>query len=280
MTNRSLGAIALAALMTATALPALAADADPVVATVNGKEIHRSYLLEQQQGIPQLRQVPLEMVYDQLLDHAITGQLILEQANKQKLKDDPQVKAAFKDAETRILQQAFLAKQVDKDISEDAIKARYEEMKKTMPPKEEVKARHILVDSEDLAKAVIADLKSGVSFEDEAKAKTKDPSGKTNGGDLGYIGKDETVPEFSEAAFKLKPGEVTQTPVKTQFGWHVIKVEDRRVAPPPTYDEAKPQIKGELAQQDVQKIIDGLQKTASIKRFKADGTAAEAKAKN
>ena len=280
MTNRSLRAVALAALMTAAALPALAADTDPVVATVNGKEIHRSSLLEQQQNIPQLRQVPLEMVYDQLLDHAITGQLILDQANKQKLQDDPQVKAAFKDAQTRILQQAYLAKQVDKDISEDAVKKRYEEMKKTLPEKEEVKARHILVDSEDAAKAVIADLKSGVSFEDEAKAKTKDPSGKANGGDLGYISKDETVPEFSEAAFKLKPGEVTQAPIKTQFGWHVIKVEDRRVAPPPTYDEAKPQIRSELAQQDVQKVIEGLQKTAQIKRFKPDGSPADVKAKN
>ena len=168
---------------------------------------------------------------------------------------------------------------VDADISEDQIKKQYEEMKKTQPPKEEVKARHVLVNSEDEAKAVIADLKAGKSFEEEAKAKTIDPSGKSNGGDLGYIGKEETVPEFSEAAFKLKNGEYTQTPVKTQFGWHVILVEDHRTAPPPSYEQAKGQIKNQLAQADLQKVVEGLQKSAQITRFKADGTAASEKVK-
>ncbi|HIJ62647.1 MAG TPA: parvulin peptidyl-prolyl isomerase [Rhodospirillaceae bacterium] len=271
--------LGLAAVLTAIALPALAAGADPVVATVNGKEIHRSTLVEMQQSIAQLRQVPLEMVYDQLLDHVITGQLLLEQAKKLNLESDPEVKAQVKEAQQQILQQAYLKRRVDADITEDQIKRQFEEMKKTQPPKEEVKARHILVNSEDEAKAVIADLKAGTAFEEEAKAKTIDPSGKSNGGDLGYIGKEETVPEFSEAAFKLKNGEFTQTPVKTQFGWHVIRVEDRRTAPPPSYEQAKPQIKNQLAQQDLQKVIEGLQKSAQISRFKADGSPASEKVK-
>jgi peptidyl-prolyl cis-trans isomerase C len=279
MIHRNLRVAALAALLAAAAMPVLAADADPVVASVNGKDIHRSALIDAQQAIPQLRQMPLEMVYDQLLDHVVTAQILLDQAKKQKLEDDPQVKAAFKEAQARILQQAYLAKRVDGDISEDAIKKRYEELKKTAQPKEEVKVSHILVDSEEAAKAVIADLKSGVKFEDEAKAKTKDPSGATNGGDLGYIGKGDTVPEFSDAAFKLKPGEITETPVKTQFGWHVIKAEDHRIAPPPSYDDSKGAIKNELAQQDVQKVIDGLKKSAQVKRFNIDGTPYVEKAK-
>jgi peptidyl-prolyl cis-trans isomerase C len=278
MTHRTLRAGAIAALMSAMALPAFAADADPVVATVNGKDIHRSAVVEAQMAVPQMRQMPLEMVYDQLLDHVIVAQILLEQARKQKLEDDPQVKAAFREAQNRILEQAYLAKRIDADIAEDAIKKRYDELKKSMAGKEEVKARHILVDSEDAAKAVIADLKSGVKFEDEAKAKTKDPTGTANGGDLGYIGKEDTVPEFAEAAFKLKPGEFTDTPVKTQFGWHVIKVEDRRIAPPPSFDEARPAIKNELAQQDVQKIIDTLKKTAQVKKFNPDGSPMTAKA--
>lgn len=272
MIHRNLRVAALAALLAGVAMPVLAADADPVVASVNGKEIHRSTLLDAQQAIPQLRQMPLEMVYEQLLDHVVTAQLLLDQAKKQKLEDDPQVKAAFKDAQARILQQAYLAKRVDSDISEDAMKKRYEELKKTSQPKEEVKVRHILVDSEEAAKTVIADLKSGIKFEDEAKAKTKDPSGTSNGGDLGYIGKGDTVPEFADAAFKLKPGEITETPVKTQFGWHVIKVEDHRMAPPPSYEESKGAIKNELAQQDVQKVIDGLKKSAQVKKFNIDGS--------
>jgi peptidyl-prolyl cis-trans isomerase C len=272
MSHPILRAAALAVAMVAVGLPALAADTDPVVATVNGKEIHRSVLLQAQQSIPQIRQLPLEMVYDQLLDHVITGQLLLDQAKKQKLDDDPQVKAAIRDAQNRILQQAYLARRVDSDLTEDVLKKHFEQMKSSMPAKEEVKVRHILVDSEEAAKAVIADLNSGVKFEDEAKAKTKDPSGTTNGGDLGYIGKEDTVPEFAEAAFKLKPGEVTATPVKTQFGWHVIKVEDRRVAPPPTFEEARASVKNEMASQDVQKIVESLQKSAQIKRFNADGS--------
>ncbi len=272
MIHRNLRVVALAALMAAVAMPVLAADADPVVASVNGKDIHRSAILDAQQGIPQLRQMPLEMVYDQLLDHVVTAQILLDQAKKQKLEDDPAVKAAFKEAQARILQQAYLSKRVDADISEDAVKKRYEDLKKTSQPKEEVKVRHILVETEEAAKTVIADLKSGVKFEDEAKAKTKDPSGASNGGDLGYIAQGDTVPEFAEAAFKLKPGEITETPVKTQFGWHVIKVEDRRIAPPPSYDEAKPAIRNELAQQDVQKVLDSLKKSAQVKKFNLDGS--------
>lgn len=283
--------LALAAVLTVVTFPALAAGTDPVVATVNGKEIHRSQLAELQQSAPQLRQVPLEMVYEQLLDHVISGQLLLEQAKKQNLENDPEVKAQFKDAQAQIqqmvkdaqiqiLQQVYLKRRIDADISEDQIKAKYEEMKKNMPPQEEVKARHILLETEDAAKLVIADLKSGISFEDEAKAKSTDAASKANGGDLGYFGKQENVPEFTEAAFKLKAGEFSQTPVKTQFGWHVIKVEDRRPATPPTYEQVKQSIKMQLGQQDAQKIIDGLKKTAKIERFKADGSPASDKIKN
>jgi peptidyl-prolyl cis-trans isomerase C len=279
MIHRNLRVAALAAFVTAVAMPVLAADADPVVASINGKDIHRSAIVEAQQAIPQLRQMPLDMVYEQLLDHVVTVQLLLDQAKKSKLEDDPQVKAAYKDAQNRILQQAYLAKRVDADITESAIKARYEDLKKTTPPKDEVKVSHILVDTEEAAKTVIADLKSGVKFEDEAKAKTKDPTGAANGGDLGYIGKGDTVPEFAEAAFKLKPGEITETPVKTQFGWHVIKAGDHRTAPPPSYDEAKGSIKNELAQQDVQKVIEGLMKTAQVKKFNLDGSPLVEKAK-
>ncbi len=272
MTIRPLRAAGFAVLMTAIALPALAADADPVVATVNGHEIHRSTVEEAQRGIPQLRQVPFEMVYNQLLDHVITTHLLLDQAKKQNLESDPAVKAAFKDAQNRILEQAYLAKQVEKDISDAQIRKQYDELKQHATGKEEVKVRHILVDSEDAAKAVIADLKSGVSFEEEAKAKSKDTASKANGGELGYITEGETVPEFSAAAFKLKPGEYTQTPVKTQFGWHIIKVEDRRPAQPPTYAQAKDAIRNELAQKDVQKIIERLHSGAHIKRFNSDGS--------
>jgi peptidyl-prolyl cis-trans isomerase C len=273
MTHGPMGAIALAALLMAATFPALAADADPVVATVNGKDIHRSALVNAQKAIAQHGQVPLEKVYDKLLDQVIVGQLILEQANKQKLENAPEFKAQLAELRLQLLQQVYLTKRADADIPESAIKQRFEEMKAMTPPKEEVRVRHILVASEDAAKAVIADLKSGVSFEDEAKAKSLDPSGKASGGDVGYITRDKTVPQFSAAAFKLKPGEYTETPVQSAVGWHVIKVEDRRMAPPPSYEESRASIKMELAQQDMEKIVNDLKKGAQIKRFNLDGSA-------
>jgi peptidyl-prolyl cis-trans isomerase C len=273
MTVRSPRALVLvAALSSSFALPVLAAADDPVVAVVNGKEIHRSAVIEAQQSIPQARQMPLEQIYPQLLDQVITNELILDQAKKQKLENDPKVKEAFVEAQNNILRRAWVAKKIETDITEPQVKAKYDELLKTAQPEEQVHARHILVDSEDAAKAVLADLKAGTSFEDEAKAKSKDPSAKTNGGDLGYITKGETVAEFSDAAFKLKPGEITQTPVKTQFGWHIIKVDDRRMAPPPTFDEAKGQVRQELAQADIAKVVDELKKGAAVKKFKLDGT--------
>lgn len=278
MNHRSLRAVAVAAAMlSAVAAPTWAADSqDPVVAVVNGKDIHKSALVEAYQS-SQFRQVPLEMVYTQVLDFVVTGQLLLDQAHKQKLEDDPKVLAAVKAAQDRILQQAYLSSRVEAEITEDAIRKRYEDLKKNSTGKEEVHARHILVESEDAAKAVLADLKSGVKFEDEAKAKTKDPSGKDTGGDLGFFAKEDMVPEFATAAFKMKPGEVSKTPVKTQFGWHVIKVEERRIAPPPTYEEAQPAIRNELSQQAVQKIVDGLSKSADVKRFDINGNVPAAK---
>jgi peptidyl-prolyl cis-trans isomerase C len=272
MLVRSPRALVLVAALSSFALPVLAAGEDPVVAVVNGKEIHRSALLEAQASIPQARGAPLDKIYDQLLEQVIASELVLAEAKKAKIENDPKVKEAFVEAQNSIMRRAWLAKKVDADVTEAQVKAKYDELLKTAQPEEQVHARHILVDSEDAAKAVLADLKSGVSFEDEAKAKSKDPSGKTNGGDLGYITKGETVPEFSEAAFKLKPGEITQVPVKSQFGWHIIKVEDRRMAPPPSFDEAKNQVRQQMEQQDVMTVIAALKKTATVKRFKIDGT--------
>jgi len=278
MTIRSPRSLMLAAALSTLALPVLAAD-DPVVAVVNGKEIHRSAVIDAQQQIPQARQAPLEQVFEPLLDRMITNEVIYDQAKKQKLDDDAQVKAAFKDAQTNIMVRAWVskvAKKADGEIPESQVKAKYDELVKAGQIPEEVKVAHILVDTEDAAKSVLNDLKT-VSFADEAKAKSKDPSAKTNGGDLDYVNQGSgLVPEFLEAALKLKAGETTQTPVKTQFGYHIIKADDRRTIP---YEKVKDQVKGELVQQEIAKAVDGLKKTATVKRFKLDGSPAESSAK-
>jgi peptidyl-prolyl cis-trans isomerase C len=279
MSIRSPHSLMLAAVLSTLALPVLAAD-DPVVAVVNGKEIRRSAVIEAQQSIPQARQAPLEQVFEPLLDRMITNEVIYDQAKKQKLDDDAQVKAAFKDAQTNIMVRAWVskvAKKADGEIPEAQVKAKYDELAKAGQIPEEVKVAHILVDSEDAAKSVLSDLKSGISFSEEAKAKSKDPSAKTNGGDLDYVNQGSgLVPEFLEAALKLKAGETTQTPVKTQFGYHIIKADDRRTIP---YEKVKDQVKGELVQNEIAKMVEGLRKTATVKRFKLDGSPADSAAK-
>jgi peptidyl-prolyl cis-trans isomerase C len=158
------------------------------------------------------------------------------------------------------------------------LQKRYEERLKAMPTEEEVHARHILVSTEDEAKALIAELKKGAAFDKLAKEKSTDKASGAEGGDLGWFKKSDMVKEFADAAFALKKGELTDNPVKTQFGYHVIKLEDRRQAPPPTFEELQDQIREELARETVTQILDQLRAGAKIEKFNIDGSKAEPQA--
>lgn len=274
MTHRLLRAAVIGALLSGSlSFGAIAAEdkkGDPVVAEVNGQAIHRSTLMETYQN-SQFRQVPLEMVYDQVLDFVITGQILQGEAKKAGLEKDPKVIEAVKAAQNRIVQQAYLAKRIDEAVSGAAVKKRYDELVKASANREEVKASHILVESEDKAKEIIARLEKGEDFDKLARSESIDPSAKENGGDLGYFSEGEMVPEFSEAAFALKAGEMTKTPIKTQFGYHIIKLVDRRKAEPPSFADSEAAIKVELSQQVVQDVVEGLRAKATVKRFDIDG---------
>ncbi|MEO0036105.1 MAG: hypothetical protein RLZZ501_2128 [Pseudomonadota bacterium] len=252
------------------AAPAFAADKNTVVAVVNGSEVHLSQMEELARQLPPaLGQPP----YDALLEVAINNELVYQQAKKEKLESDPEVKAALKQAETTLMRQAWMAHRVRAAVSDDAIRARYDELAKAFVPAEEVHARHILVDSEDAAKAVIAELNKGADFAELARTRTKDPSGTQSGGDLGYFTQKDMVPEFAAAAFALQPGQISKTPVKTQFGWHVIKVEDRRMSQLPPFEQAKGRIGQQLAEQIAQQTLTDLREKAKVKRFGPDGSA-------
>jgi peptidyl-prolyl cis-trans isomerase C len=148
----------------------------------------------------------------------------------------------------------------------------YDEAIKQMAPEEEVHARHILVATEDEAKAIIAELKKGADFATLAKEKSKDP-GAAEGGDLGWFTKDQMVPEFAEVAFKLQKGQISD-PVHTQFGWHIIKVEDRRTKPTPTFDQVKAQIENYVSHRAQAQFVDNLRHSARIERFDQPAPAA------
>ena len=249
---------------------ALAADQkNTVVAVVNGSDVHLSELADFARQIPpQMGQPP----YEALLEIVINNELVYEAAKKEKLESDPEVKAAIKKIEMQVLAQVYMQKKVRPAVTEEAIKARYDQAVKDFVPTEEVHARHSLVATEEAARAVIADLGRGQDFAELAKTRSTDKGSGANGGDLGYFTQKDMVPEFTAAAFAMRPGEVSSIPVKTSFGYHVIKVEDKRMATIPPYEQAKPAIAQQIADSIRQKAVMDLREKAKIKRFGPDGS--------
>jgi peptidyl-prolyl cis-trans isomerase C len=194
------------------------------------------------------------------------------EARKQGLDKDPTVARSMQMAADRALQNALLRKEITPQISDAAVKAKYQQDYANKPGEEEVHARHILVASEDEAKKIIAQLQKGDDFAALAKAHSTDTGSQQNGGDLGWFKKGDMVPAFAEAAFSLKSGQVSPTPIHTQFGWHVIQVLETRNAPPPTLEEAQDQIRQQLISDGIQKAVAQAKADVKIETFNADGS--------
>lgn len=274
----TIASIAVLALGGGLAIAAARAADDPVVAVVNGAQLHRSDLAAAQQLLPQqYRDLPLDQIYDPLLERMIDGQLMVTAARKENLQDDPAVKAEMDRARDEALRNAFLNRAIDQGTTPERLQAAYNAAK-SQPgfASEEVHALHILVADENEAKDLIAQLGKGADFAALAKEKSTDPSAKTNGGDLGYFRREMMVPEFSEAAFALKPGTIDPTPVHSQFGWHVIKVVDRRTAVP-SFEEKQDELRQDVARNVIDTLVADLQKGAQVQRFGIDGSPAAPK---
>jgi peptidyl-prolyl cis-trans isomerase C len=249
---------------------------DAVVARVNGTAIYRSDLEALRSTLPpQVQQQPPDKLYPQLLQQVVAMQLVLQSARKEKLTEDPHVKKLEALAEEQIIQDAYFNGIIRKEVTEAKVRERYDQAVKNSPPREEVHARQIVVGTEDEAKQIIDQLKKGADFATLASQKTTEPAGKASGGDLGYFTAQDMVPEFAKAAFALKPGEFSQTPVKTQFGWHVIKVEDRRQAKPPSFEAAAPKLARDMAQEIYTEKVEELAKAAKVEVFNPDGSKVE-----
>lgn len=241
--NRTLAAAALL-LFTTVAFPVLAEEtADPVVATVGGVEILKSEIDLAVTGLdPQLANLPDAQKRVAALSSVIDIKLLAADASKEGLQDDATFKQRIAYLTDRELHNAYFKKHVVDAVTPDEVKARYEAEIAKIEPQDEVRARHILVKTEDEAKAVIADLDGGKDFVELAKEKSTDPN-KSEGGDLGFFGKGRMVPEFEAVAFTLEPGTYTKEPVKTQFGFHVIKVEEKRKQQPPALEQVEGQVR-------------------------------------
>ena len=249
-----------------------ATDDDPIVAIVNGTEIHRTDVEAVARSLPeQMRQMPMAQIYPMLLDRVIDFKLLSVEAENQNLGDDPDLQAALAEARANVLRDAMLRQKVEEGSTEEALKARYEDMKNGDGfAYEEVHARHILLASEDDAKSVISELEGGADFESLAKEKSTGPSA-PQGGDLGYFKMGQMVPEFGDAAFAMEIGSTSAEPVKTQFGFHVIKVEDKRKVEP-SFEETEPQLRQDVARDIVTALVEGLREGAEIERFNMDGS--------
>lgn len=271
MRRLCLAATALAAVTLAA--PAGAQTEDPVVAVVNGTQIKRSDLEAAQQSLPdQYRQMPLDMLYDPLLDRVIDSQLLLAEAKEQNIAENPEVQAEIERARDNVLRDSLVQQAIDEGSTKERLDAAYNAMR-TQPgfAFEETHARHILLASEEEARAVIEELKGGADFAAVAKAKSTDPSAQSNAGDLGFFRREAMVPEFAEAAFTIEPGTIGPEPVKSQFGWHVIKVEERRQTVP-TFEEKEPELREQVAREIVNTLVADIRGGAQIERFNADGT--------
>lgn len=283
--GRTLAALAVVALPLAglAALPAQAQDQKPagtakpaedvVVAVVNGQKIMRSEVEMMAASLPpQYRQMPLQLIFPALLDQVINTKILATEGRKLNLQNDPEVKRRIAMIEDRLIQDAYEQKEIGKQITPAALRARYDKQVASLAPEDEVNARHILVKTEDEAKAVIAELKKGGDFAKIAKEKSTDTGSGSQGGELGWFKKADMVSEFADAAFALKKGEVSATPVKTQFGFHVIKLEDRRPAKPPSFEDMEEELRVQMEREIGAAMIDEMRGKAKIERFNLDGS--------
>lgn len=216
---------------------------DKVIATVNGIEVtERELAIAEVDLLQQFAQTPADQRRAAILNALIDIKVLGEAAKEAGLNEDPNFKATMAFNRSRQLHNTYFRKQVLEAISDEELKERYDAEISNFPIGKEVKARHILVEDEDAAKALITDLDGGADFAELAKEKSTGPSG-PSGGDLGFFGRGQMVPEFDKAVFELKDGEYTKAPVKTQFGYHVILREEERDTQPPSFDQVKDQIR-------------------------------------
>ena len=256
------------------AAPAHAQD-DPVVARVDGQEITRSDVEREVAGLPQqYQQMPFEAVFPALRDRAINTALLSDAAEDRALDEDPAVQEAIADAARLIMRNRLIETTVDAAVTDEALRAAYE-ARRAEPDfaREEVKARHILVEDGATAAELIAELEQGADFAELAGTHSTGPSGE-QGGDLGWFTEDQMVGPFGDAAFAMEPGEVSNEPVETRFGWHVIQVEDRRTTVP-TFEESRTELEQILGREAVTALLDELRAKADIERFDLEGQPAE-----
>lgn len=253
------------AFMSMNSLHARAAEKDPVLATVNGQKITQSMyeIYLKRRGITELNKINAELKKN-YVGELVNREVLYQHALKNKIDKKPDVTSELENIQRNLLAAAQIREAVlsQGDITDSMIMEEYKKTVKDMPTRE-YRARHILTQAKQDAIAVIQDLQKGKDFAELAKTKSIGPTGK-NGGDLGWFRDGQMMPEFTKAVLELKKGKFSNAPVKTQYGWHVILLEDTRESPPPTYDDLKQQIKMGMSNKRLGDYITSLKSKAKI----------------
>jgi len=238
--------------------------ADTVYATVDGQQIKGSEISAFTQKLPpQIQSAPADKVLELIVNQMVNDRLVAKAAADQKLTSDPAIAARIKEAQEQVIRDAFVEKALAGKVTDAKVKAKYDELVKNTPPQDEIRASHILVKDEATAKDVLAQLNKGGDFAALAKKYSIDPT-KDQGGDLGYFVRTAMVKEFGDAVFGMKKGEVSKAPVKTQFGYHIVKIVDRRPLQKPDFAKVKDQIKAQLTDEQIRDIVKKLRDAAKV----------------
>lgn len=253
---------------------------DPIVALIDKVEVKRSEIFDMIDELSGPQQVvPKEVVFPVVLDQFVNGKIVELKADSSDIMNSDEYKTRLDDAKKQIARALFVEQAIADKITEESLKAAYDEYAKQESAVEEASARHILVPSEEEAVVLIKSLGEGKDFAELAKEKSTGPSG-ANGGDLGYFKRGEMVPEFEKAAFALEKGAYTAEPVKTQFGYHVIKLEDKRNVEPASFEQMKAELESGMRNQVLQDLLGNWRSESNVTLYNINGEALDAEKAN
>lgn len=241
-----------------------------VVATIDGEDISLNLVIAMMRQLPpQYRDQPFDVLYDPVLDDIIDTRLAAREAKRSGVADDPLIQELAQRAYDRVMAEAWISINIQQQITDDMVDARYAELINDTSAREEISARHILVDSMDAATDIIRRLDDGEDFATLAKALSTGPSA-PNGGNLGYFKRGDMVPSFSDAAFDLDVSKYTDTPVRSDYGWHVIMVENKRTIDLPPLENIRGQLIEIMTAEQATMQADNLYQKAKIRRLGLD----------
>ena len=247
--------------------PVMAAESKDVLARMEGRDITRADVEKFMKDLPpQARALPPAILEPMALDQLINDQLILNAAKANDIQNSKEYQKREAELKDQLMREIYLTQKIDGKVSDSVVKNEYSKLRRDNPDQTEYEARHMLVDSKDEAEGLIKQLNNGADFAKLASKNNKGPE-KEKGGELGYFTTKEVVPEFAEAIQKMKVGDITKEPVKTQFGWHVIQLENKRQREAPKFEMVKDQLRGQVTQRYVKDEVEKLRKDAKVVVF-------------